>query len=194
MHACAARAVIFLGSSHRFVAHDHITQYLLAWHWSAVSRARAVLFRAPHALATSLATRTCTCTCDAAAGSGLTLALPPFLSPSPSPSRPSCRAEGRTPMHWACYKGHTEVVYRLCELGANMEAVDAMRRTPLHWAARRGHTGCVQVPSSLFPSPLLPPSSFLLSPPFLAPPSPPLFCTRWYSRPRPVNLQPKHES
>lgn len=24
-------------------------------------------------------------------------------------------------MHWACYKGHAEVVYKLCELGANKE-------------------------------------------------------------------------
>jgi len=48
-------------------------------------------------------------------------------------------------MHWACYKGHAEVVLRLCELGADKEALDAMRRTPLHWAARRGQTSCVQV-------------------------------------------------
>ena len=52
---------------------------------------------------------------------------------------------GRSPLHWACYKGHAEVVYQLCELGADKEAVDAMKRTPLHWAARRGQADCVQV-------------------------------------------------
>lgn len=54
-------------------------------------------------------------------------------------------AGGRTPLHWACYKGHPEVVWRLCEQGADMEARDAMSRTPLHWAGRRGQRDCVQV-------------------------------------------------
>jgi len=52
---------------------------------------------------------------------------------------------GRTPLHWACYKGHADIVAKLCELGADKEAVDLMKRTPLHWAARRGNADCVQV-------------------------------------------------
>ena len=48
-------------------------------------------------------------------------------------------------MHWACYKGHAEVVHKLCELGADKEAVDAMKRTPLHWAAIRGQVAIARM-------------------------------------------------
>lgn len=57
---------------------------------------------------------------------------------------------GRTPLHWACYKGHADIAAKLCELGANKEAVDLMKRTPLHWAARRGNAECVQVVPSIY--------------------------------------------
>ena len=44
-----------------------------------------------------------------------------------------------TPMMWAAYEGHPEVVNRLLALGANVKAVDKINMTPLHLAAANGH-------------------------------------------------------
>ena len=46
----------------------------------------------------------------------------------------------RTPLHWACYNGHTEVAMALMERGADIDARDNKQRTPLHYACIKGHT------------------------------------------------------
>merc|ERR1711991_789469 len=46
----------------------------------------------------------------------------------------------RTPLHCACYKGHTEVAMALMERGADIDARDNDQRTPLHYACDNGHT------------------------------------------------------
>jgi ankyrin repeat protein len=39
-----------------------------------------------------------------------------------------------TPLHWACRKGHVQVVVELLEHGADIEAKEHSDWTPLHWA------------------------------------------------------------
>jgi len=46
--------------------------------------------------------------------------------------------DGRTPLHLACYKGHTKVAKLLIDKGADLQSVDKWGRTPLHWAAKYG--------------------------------------------------------
>lgn len=48
--------------------------------------------------------------------------------------------EGRTPLHWAAYKGHTDSVRLLLALDARCDAVDSGKLTPLHWAAIKGNS------------------------------------------------------
>lgn len=47
--------------------------------------------------------------------------------------------EGRTPLHVACWQGHTEVVQVLLSHGALTDAQDNENRTPLQSAAWQGH-------------------------------------------------------
>ncbi|KAK8783496.1 hypothetical protein V5799_010140 [Amblyomma americanum] len=42
-------------------------------------------------------------------------------------------------LHWACDRGHLEVVKLLLDRGADPEAKDAEGQTPLHYAASCGH-------------------------------------------------------
>jgi hypothetical protein len=53
--------------------------------------------------------------------------------------------ENRTPLHYAAYQGHTELVKLLLAKGAEVNAKDNAGRTPLHSAAGRGHTGSVEL-------------------------------------------------
>ena len=46
--------------------------------------------------------------------------------------------DGRTPLHLACYKGHTKVARLLIDKGSDLQSVDKWGRTPLHWAAKYG--------------------------------------------------------
>ena len=39
---------------------------------------------------------------------------------------------GETPLHWACYNGHTEVAIALIGKGANVNYADKNGWTPLH--------------------------------------------------------------
>ena len=53
--------------------------------------------------------------------------------------------DGRTPLHWASYKGFTDSVKLLIFLGADIAAADKEGCTPLHWAAIRGHSSAATV-------------------------------------------------
>eukprot|EP00955_Chlamydomonas_euryale_P022550 238029-Chlamydomonas_euryale.AAC.13 len=44
----------------------------------------------------------------------------------------------------ACANGHTEVVRRLLEAGADVDMKNAEENTPLHWACLNGHTDVVR--------------------------------------------------
>ena len=50
---------------------------------------------------------------------------------------------GRTPLHWACYLDHSEIVEWLLNKGASVEIADATDMLPLHWAAVKGSIGAV---------------------------------------------------
>uniref|UniRef100_A0A5F8G962 Ankyrin repeat domain 23 n=1 Tax=Monodelphis domestica TaxID=13616 RepID=A0A5F8G962_MONDO len=45
----------------------------------------------------------------------------------------------RTALHWASLKGHSQIVDKLLEAGATVDARDMLDRTPLFWACRGGH-------------------------------------------------------
>ena len=53
-------------------------------------------------------------------------------------------ANGMTPLHMACCRGHLDVVQELVARGANVEATDEFGRTPLHLACGNGHLDVVQ--------------------------------------------------
>ncbi|KAM9212100.1 LOW QUALITY PROTEIN: ankyrin repeat domain-containing protein 23 [Dugong dugon] len=46
--------------------------------------------------------------------------------------------------HWACLKGHSQLVNRLLEAGASVDAQDLLDRTPVFWACRGGHLDIFQ--------------------------------------------------
>jgi 7,8-dihydropterin-6-yl-methyl-4-(beta-D-ribofuranosyl)aminobenzene 5'-phosphate synthase len=52
---------------------------------------------------------------------------------------------GRTPLHLACYGGHTELVKFLLAKGADIEAEFANGATPLFWAIPEGHIDIVKL-------------------------------------------------
>lgn len=55
-----------------------------------------------------------------------------------------CEAEdanGRTPLHYACYYSSSEVIAEMCRLRANVNHIDKKRRTPLHVVVCRAHSG-----------------------------------------------------
>ncbi|KAM9584853.1 LOW QUALITY PROTEIN: ankyrin repeat domain-containing protein 23-like [Trichechus inunguis] len=47
-------------------------------------------------------------------------------------------------LHWACLKGHSQLVSRLLEAGASVDAQDLLDRTPVFWACRGGHLDILQ--------------------------------------------------
>jgi hypothetical protein len=51
---------------------------------------------------------------------------------------------GDTPLHFACYNGHAEVVKALLEKGADLHAKDNNGYSPLHWACMYGHAEVVK--------------------------------------------------
>lgn len=55
--------------------------------------------------------------------------------PTPNPPTPTL-ADGRTPLHLACLKGHAEVATFLIQKGGWVGSEDARDNTPLHLAAR----------------------------------------------------------
>ncbi|KAK2078940.1 hypothetical protein QBZ16_002630 [Prototheca wickerhamii] len=48
-------------------------------------------------------------------------------------------ADGRTPLHWAAYKGHADALRLLLVAGVDAARADAEGCTPLHWAAIHGN-------------------------------------------------------
>lgn len=48
--------------------------------------------------------------------------------------------EGMNLLHWACDRGHVEMVSTLCErFGSDINVRDAFQQTPLHYAASCGY-------------------------------------------------------
>ena len=47
--------------------------------------------------------------------------------------------DGRTPLHWAAYKGFADTIRLLLVMDARIEQPDKEGCTPLHWAAIRGN-------------------------------------------------------
>ena len=50
-----------------------------------------------------------------------------------------------TPLHWACAKGHTTVVWRLLAAGYSLTDIDVLGNTPLHLAAANSHPRTVEL-------------------------------------------------
>ncbi|MEW5315647.1 MAG: hypothetical protein WDW38_007060 [Sanguina aurantia] len=48
-------------------------------------------------------------------------------------------SDGRTPLHWAAYKGYADTIRLLVVLDARYSLPDREGCTPLHWAAIKGH-------------------------------------------------------
>ncbi|KDO22161.1 hypothetical protein SPRG_12659 [Saprolegnia parasitica CBS 223.65] len=52
---------------------------------------------------------------------------------------------GRTPLHWACMRGHGDIAARLVAAKVGVNARDNLQATPLHYAARYGHSAAAHV-------------------------------------------------
>lgn len=50
-----------------------------------------------------------------------------------------------TPLHFACYEGHDDIIELLCEHEADVNAVTKFNRTGLHIATLRGHIEVVKI-------------------------------------------------
>jgi hypothetical protein len=53
--------------------------------------------------------------------------------------------DGLTPLHFACARGHFNVVEYLIEHDADVNAKSSSMRTPLHYATENGHAGVVEM-------------------------------------------------
>lgn len=51
-----------------------------------------------------------------------------------------CDNDGRTPLHWAAYKGYSDTTRLLIVMGSRANLPDREGCTPLHWAAIRGNS------------------------------------------------------
>uniref|UniRef100_A0A8C0H153 Uncharacterized protein n=1 Tax=Chelonoidis abingdonii TaxID=106734 RepID=A0A8C0H153_CHEAB len=49
-----------------------------------------------------------------------------------------------TALHWACLRGHAEIVDKLLAAGARLEPRDTLEATPVLWACRGGHLDILQ--------------------------------------------------
>ena len=61
--------------------------------------------------------------------------------------------QGKTPIYWAAYKGHTEIVKILAPLTANPNAEDEDKDTPILIAARHGYSEIVKILAPLTDNP-----------------------------------------
>ena len=62
-----------------------------------------------------------------------------------APEIDAADAEGWTPLHYACDRGHAAIANRLIDEGANVNAKDTMRKTPLHLCSSKGSVAVVNV-------------------------------------------------
>ena len=53
--------------------------------------------------------------------------------------------DGRTPLHWAAFKGFSDVIRLLLVLGSSPSRGDREGCTPLHWAALKGNSEAATV-------------------------------------------------
>lgn len=56
-----------------------------------------------------------------------------------------CDIEGRSLLHWACDRGHYDVVRYLIENNCNVNAQDMDQLTPLHYASLCGYKNIVEI-------------------------------------------------
>ena len=68
------------------------------------------------------------------------VAILEWLAKQGSPMTDVVVSSGMQPIHWACTRGHTEVVKLLLRLGASIDAIDIKHTTPLVIAAQYDHT------------------------------------------------------
>ena len=56
-------------------------------------------------------------------------------------------AEGHTPIHWACYRGHVHLVRHFAAVGGdvNLPTETPPRQRPLHWACVNGNIEIVDI-------------------------------------------------
>lgn len=50
-----------------------------------------------------------------------------------------------TPLHWAAYEGHSNMISLLVRYGASIDSVETCGQQPLHWAARKGNDQAANV-------------------------------------------------
>ena len=62
--------------------------------------------------------------------------------------------DGRTPLHWAAYKGFAHSMRLLIVLDAQISAGDREGCTPLHWAAIRGNSEACTVLLQVWAAPM----------------------------------------
>ena len=68
-----------------------------------------------------------------------------------NPNAPN--SDGKTPIYWATYRGHTEIVKILAPLTDNPNAPDGDGFTPIYWAANNDHTEIVKILAPLTDNP-----------------------------------------
>ena len=73
-----------------------------------------------------------TCATDETAKNGRIPTVEYLLNRNANPNIPDLT--NRTPLHWACFYGHTKIVEMLIEHGANVNAVDDEGVCPIHVA------------------------------------------------------------
>ena len=71
-----------------------------------------------------------------------------------NPNKPN--ENGQTPIHFAAWNGHTEIVKILAHLTDHPNAPDEKGQTPIHWAARYGQTEIVKILAPLTNNPNAP--------------------------------------